>query len=138
MSESEDPGESLQPLRRGKPWELSFAYAWLIGILVLIIASAAASIWLGIVDIQATFTFQADLGWALEYLVAGMVVLFLLFTFVQVIRITGIGFIAGLMATIARIAHNYELPESADMQGPASGSSGSEPQGEAGESGDQQ
>jgi len=111
MSESEDPGGGLKPLKPGKPWQVQFAYAWFVLLILVLIGGFGASIWLGIVNIQATFTFQASLGWVLEYLVAGLVAVFLLFTFVQVVRITGIGFIQGLMSTIARIAHNYELPQ---------------------------
>jgi hypothetical protein len=110
MSDSEDPGGGLQPLKPGKPWQVSFAYAYFVLIIVLVVGGFAASIWLGIVNLQATFTFQANLGWVLEYLAVVLLAAFALFTFVQVVRITGIGFIQGLMSTIARIAHNYELP----------------------------
>lgn len=138
MSESEDPGSGLRPLKPGKPWQVQFAYAYFVLLIIGVVGAFAASMWLGIIQIQATFTFQANLGWVLEYLAAILLAVFALFTFVQVVRITGIGFIQGLMSTIARIAHNYELPDSADIQGPASGSSESEPQGEAGGSDDQQ
>lgn len=110
MSESEDPGGGLKPLKPGKPWQVKFAYAYFLLIFIGVVGSLAASMWLGYVDIQATFTFQAELGWVLEYLALGLVAVFLLFTFIQVVRITGIGFIQGLVRTIARIAHNYELP----------------------------
>jgi hypothetical protein len=113
MSESEDPGSGLQPLKPGKPWMVQFAYAYFILLILGIVGAAAASMWLGIIELNAQFTFQADLGWLVEYLAAGLLAVFLLFTFVQFVRITGIGFIRGLIGTIARIAHNYELPEEA-------------------------
>jgi hypothetical protein len=116
MSESEDPGSNLQPLKPGKPWQVSFAYAYFVGLLALVIGGFAVSIWLGIIDLQATFTFQANLGWVIEYLAGIILATFALFTFVQVVRITGIGFIQGLIRAIARIADNYELPGEQRLQ----------------------
>ena len=116
MSESEDPGGGLQPLKPGKPWQVQFAYAYFVLLIILVIGSLGASVYFGLIQIQATLTFQASLGWVMEYLAAGLVAVFLLFTFVQVVRITGIGFIQGLMGTIARIAHNYELPSPPDSE----------------------
>lgn len=111
MSESEDPGSGLQPLKPGKPWQVSFAYAYFVLLIIGIAGAFAASIWLGILDLDLQFTFQANLGWVLEYLAGILLVAFGLFTFVQVVRITGIGFIQGLISTIARIADSYELPQ---------------------------
>jgi hypothetical protein len=124
MSESEDPGGNLQPLKPGKPWQVSFAYAYFVGLLALVIGAFAVSYWLGIIDLQATFTFQADLGWVIEYLAGIILVTFALFTFVQIVRITGIGFIRGLMRTIARIADNYELPGEQAVREEPEGSDG--------------
>lgn len=110
MSDSEDPGQPLQPLKDGPQWQVSFAYAYFVILILGVIGGIAASIYSGLIQIQATFTFQANLGWVLEYLAGGLLVIFLLFTFVQVVRITGIGFIRGLINSLARIADSYELP----------------------------
>jgi hypothetical protein len=110
MSESQDPGDNLQPLKPGKPWQVSFAYAYFVGLLALVVGGFGVSVYFGILDLQASFTFQANLGWVVEYLAAIMVGAFGLFTFVQIVRITGIGFIQGLTRAVARMADNYELP----------------------------
>ncbi len=69
-----------------------------------------AAVLLGWVELEATVTLSPDLSTPATWLAQGLVVVFLVWTFVQVVRVTGVGFIQGLVSTVARIAHNYELP----------------------------
>lgn len=114
MSSSQDDGDgygsNLQPLKPGEPWQVSFAYAYFVGLILLVVTGFSLALYLGIIELQASLSFQVDLGWVVEYLAAILLAAFALFTFVQIVRITGIGFIRGLIRAIARIADNYELP----------------------------
>jgi hypothetical protein len=117
MSSTGDPddrgdgyGSNLQPLKPGKPWQVSFAYAYFVGLILLVVTGFSVALYLGIIELHASLSFQVDLGWVVEYLAAILLAAFALFTFVQIVRITGIGFIRGLIRAIARIADNYELP----------------------------
>jgi len=59
-------------------------------------------------------TASVSIGWVIEYTVAGLVGLFFFWTFAQVANIVGMGFIAGVIRIVARIADNYELPNPDD------------------------
>jgi hypothetical protein len=102
----EDPGGSK-----------TYSYAYLTGLFALIVAGLAGSIYFGLVtpDVEVTATLQ--IGWILEYTVAGIVVLFFFWTFAQVANIVGMGFISGVVGIVARIAHNYEIPNADDGDG---------------------
>jgi len=95
----EDPGGSK-----------TYSYAYLTALFAVIVAGLAASVYFGLVtpDVEVTATLQ--IGWILDYAVAGIVGIFFFWTFAQVANIVGMGFVAGIVGVIARIAHNYELP----------------------------
>jgi ABC-type Fe3+ transport system permease subunit len=100
----------LRPLRPGEDWEDWYAYLYLSALLLLPLLAALIAVLTGIVQVDATVTVSPDLSTPVRWLVQGLVVIFLFWTFVQIIRVTGIGFIQGLIQSIARIADSYELP----------------------------
>jgi hypothetical protein len=99
VDDVEDPGGSK-----------TYSYAYLTALFALIVGGLIASIYFGLVtpDVEVTATLQ--IGWILEYTVAGIVVLFFFWTFAQVANIVGMGFISGVVGVVARIAHNYQMP----------------------------
>jgi len=88
----------------------TYSYAYLSALFAVIVVGLAASIYAGLVTPDVEVTATLSIGWILEYTVAGLVALFFLWTFAQVANIVGMGFIGGVVGVIARIAHNYELP----------------------------
>lgn len=99
VDDVEDPGGSK-----------TYSYGYLTALFALIVGGLIASIYFGLVtpDVEVTATLQ--IGWILEYTVAGIVVLFFFWTFAQVANIVGMGFISGVVGVVARIAHNYQMP----------------------------
>lgn len=104
-------GSSLEPLKPGGEGSVWYAYAYLTLLILGPIAALAVGVWTGLIDLDLTVTAEVALGTALTWLAQGVVVVFLLWTFIQLVRVTGIGFMRGLVSAAARIAHNYELPE---------------------------
>jgi ABC-type Fe3+ transport system permease subunit len=104
------PGSALRPLRPGGWSETAYAYAYLTLLVVLPVAALVGAVYFGVVNLEATVTLSPDLSTPAQWLAQGLVVVFLVWTLVQVVRVTGVGFVAGLMGALARIAHNYELP----------------------------
>ena len=109
--DDEDAGSRLRPLRPAGWSATAYAYAYLTLLVLLPVGALVAAVYFGIVDLEATVTLSPDLSTPATWLAQGLVVLFLVWTFVQVVRVTGIGFIQGLVGAVARIAHNYELPQ---------------------------
>lgn len=101
---------ALEPLRPGGEGSVWYAYAYLSLLLLLPLLSLAVALWTGLVTLDATLTISPDLSTPAEWLAQGLVVVFLLWTFIQIVRVTGIGFVRGLIESIARIADAYELP----------------------------
>lgn len=115
MSNSEEAaGSRLQGLKEGRPWERLYAYAYFTVLLLIIIGSLSISIWMGWIEPNVVINFQPDLGWVGEYFAGLLLVLFGVWSFIQLVRVAGIGFFRGLIGTIARIADNYELPQEAE------------------------
>lgn len=110
QGDSGETGSRLRPLRPGGWSETAYAYGYLTLLVLLPVVALVAAVYFGVVDLQATVTISPDLSTPARWLAQGLVALFLVWTFVQVVRVTGIGFIQGLVGTVARIAHNYELP----------------------------
>lgn len=106
----EEASQELQPLQDGSKWERWYAYGYFTMLLLAIVGAISGATWLGLLDLQVGFTFEANLGWVIEYLAGFLLLMFALWTFVQFVRVTGIGFVQGLAGAAARIAHNYEMP----------------------------
>jgi hypothetical protein len=88
----------------------TYSYVYLTALFAAIVAALAASVYFGFVTPDVEVNATLSIGWILEYTVAGIVALFFLWTFAQVANIVGMNFIGGVVGVIARIAHNYELP----------------------------
>jgi len=109
-ADTESVGSGLRPLRPGGEYATAYAYLYLTALVLLPVAGVALGAYTGLIDLALTVQARPDLSVAVEWLVQGLVVVFLVWTFVQVVRVTGVGFITGLITAVARIADNYELP----------------------------
>jgi len=107
---SEDLGRDLRPLRPGGRYAKAYAYLYLTALVLVPVLGVAVGASTGLIDLALTVEASPDLSVAVEWLVQGLVVAFLFWTFVQVVRVTGVGFIQGIITAVARIADNYELP----------------------------
>lgn len=111
MSDSEDgPVQQLETVE-DPGGSKRYSYAYITALFAVAVGGLAAAVYFGYIDPSVEVQMSVDLGWLVEYTVAGLVVLFFLWTFAQVANIVGMGFIAGVVGAIARIADNYELPE---------------------------
>lgn len=99
----------LKPLKKGDAWQTGYAYLYLTVLIFGPVAITALAAFAGLVELDLSITASPDLGFAIEWLIGGVTIVFLLWTLVQVVRVTGVRFINSL----ARIAHNYELPSQA-------------------------
>lgn len=102
--------DELQPLKGSSGGATWYAYAYLTALLLAPVLALVGGVALGYIQPDITLRFDAQLGFVVEWLAAGLAVVFLFWTFVQVVRVTGIGFVRGVVGAVARIAHNYELP----------------------------
>ena len=103
-------GSGLRPLRPGGQYATAYAYLYLTALVLLPVVGVALGAYTGLIDLALTVQASPDLSVAVEWLIQGLVVAFLFWTFVQVVRVTGVGFIKGIITAVARIADNYELP----------------------------
>jgi len=106
----EDTGSGLRPLRPDGKWSKTYAYLYLTALVLLPVLAVLLGVVVGFVTLDVTVQASPDLSLALELLVTGFVVVLLFWTFVQVVRVTGIGFVQGIISAVARIADSYELP----------------------------
>lgn len=97
--EVQDPGGSK-----------TFSYAYVSLLFLSILGAAVAAVRFGYVSPSVEIQATIQVGWIVEYTVAGLIALFFLWTFAQMANIVGMGFISGLVGAVARIADNYELP----------------------------
>jgi hypothetical protein len=86
--------------------------------MLLPVLGLALGVYTGLIDPALTVQASPDLSTAAEWLAQGLVVAFLFWTYVQVQRVTGVGFIQGIIGTVARIADNYELPNEPPREPP--------------------
>jgi nitrate reductase NapE component len=125
---------ALEPLRPGGEQSVWYAYAYLSLLVLLPLLSLAVALYTGLVTLEATLTVSPDLSTPAEWLAQGLVVVFLLWTFIQIVRVTGVGFIEGLVQSLARIADAYELPgEPEQAESLAQSERGDEAEGQGGE-----
>lgn len=106
----------LEPLKPRGENAVRYAYAYLTLLILLPLVGLAVGVYLDLIALNVTVSVEAALGQAVEWLTLGLVVAFLLWTFVQIVRVTGIGFISSLIGAVARAADNYELPQEDDEQ----------------------
>lgn len=115
MSES-DPGSSLRPLRSGSGREVAYAYIFLTALFVVPIGGTAIAIWAGYFTPDITITANPDISGPLQLLAWGLAGAAVVWVFIQLVRVAGIGFIRGLISTVARVADAYELPQDTDQE----------------------
>jgi len=92
------------------PLGIAYAYVYLTVLIVALLAGTYHAAHVGLIATDVTVTVHASLGWVVEWLLAGLVVLFLLWTFAQVVRATGGRFVSGVVNRVASIADSYQLP----------------------------
>lgn len=100
----------LKPPRGSK----TYSYVYISLVLLLILASGVGAVYYGFVQPDVDITVTMEVGWIVEYSIAGVVALLFLWTFAQMVNIIGVGFVTSLFSAIARIADNYSLPETED------------------------
>jgi len=93
-------------------WGLTYAYLYITVLIAVLIGGAWYATRIGLINLEVTVTVNPNLGWVAEILTGGLVVLFLVWTFAQMVRVTGGGFITSVIETVASIADSYELPQS--------------------------
>lgn len=113
MSESETVEEAAQDVEDPEGSK-TYSYGYLTALFLGIVGLGIASIYFGYVEPNIVVNATLNAGWIVEYFVAGLGALFLLWTFAQIANITGMNFISGIIGVIARIADNYSLPEKED------------------------
>jgi len=120
MSTDDSPDETdstgrvpdLPALRgQGDVWERRFAYAYLTALVLVPIIALALAVWLDYLTVDVSVTASVAIGWAVEYTLIALFGLFVLFTFVQVARIAGIGFINRLAEALVTVLDNYQRPD---------------------------
>lgn len=97
------------------PGSTTFARAWLVALFALPVIGLVAGIATGYIDPQITATATVDLTTPLAWLAKGLVVVFLAFTAIQVIRLTGLQFWSRVGTAAARLMDGYEMPDSQDV-----------------------
>lgn len=92
-----------------------FARGYVVLLLLIIVGAAAALVWTGVVEVGSLVVGgEVQVGTAAEWLVQGLVLLFLIFTGAAVLISFPFNFWARLLSTVARIADAYELPGDED------------------------
>lgn len=90
-----------------------FAKGYLTVLFALLISAIGLSVYLGIVSPSITVEAHANIGWIIEYLALFLVVAFIVFTTAMILIALPGSIMAAMVRTAARIADNYEMPESA-------------------------
>ncbi len=106
----EDAAQEVDDPEGNKTYSCAYLSALFLGIVGL----GIASVFFGYVEPNIVVNATLNAGWIVEYFVAGLGTLFLLWTFAQIANITGMNFISGLIGVIARVADNYSLPEDSE------------------------
>lgn len=103
----EDDGPELKPPAGTRRYAVAY-----VSLLVLLpVVGLAAATALGWVSFDLTFTATVSIGWLIEYGLAALAGLFLLFTAAQVVKAIGVGFTRSIVSFVARQADNYQLQE---------------------------
>lgn len=90
-----------------------FAKSYLTVLFALLISAIGLSVYLGIVSPSITIEAHADIGWIIEYLTLFLVLAFVVFTTAMILIALPGSIVGAMVRTVARIADNYEMPESA-------------------------
>ena len=105
------------PIDNASRWQLIYSYAYLT-LLALALLGAGYLIWwliaAGYIETDLAVSATADVGWVIEYLVAGVVLVFLIWTFIQIMKVTGVSFWNRVFDGLASIADSYERPGKED------------------------
>lgn len=101
----------LPPIRRESKWERVYAYLYLTLFILAPIAAVVASVHFGLITIDTTIRATADVGFAVEILVTAAVIVFVLWTFLQLGRVAGIGFFNRLFEGAAIVFDNFDYEE---------------------------
>ncbi|MEF8881996.1 MAG: hypothetical protein V5A34_05665 [Halapricum sp.] len=101
------------------PGGTTYAIAYLTLLFVLPIVATIAAVHYGYVTPDVTVTATVDLTTPLDWLAKGLVVVFLLWTALQIVRVTGVGFWARVADVAAEIADNYQRQRRETIQSAA-------------------
>lgn len=93
------------------PTERWFARGYVVGLIALAVGGLASLLYFDYIDVALTVSASVSVGWILEYLIAILAAIFVTFTALMVIKAVGGNLVAAAIRAVARIAHNYELPE---------------------------
>jgi hypothetical protein len=98
-------------LEQRSKWELIYSYGYL-SVLLLAILGALYAVYRfvvsGVIETNISVSINANLGWVAEYAILGLVILFLIWTMIQILRVTGVSFWNKLFDSVANIADSYE------------------------------
>jgi hypothetical protein len=98
-------------LNQRSKWELVYSYGYLSALLLVVIGALYAVyrfLVSGVIETNIAVSINANLGWVAEYAILGLVILFLVWTSIQILRVTGVSFWNKLFDSIASIADSYE------------------------------
>lgn len=80
-------------IKTAGPWGVRYAYLYLTFLILAPLTGVAYAAYAGWINPSVSVSLNAELGWIMEYAIAALVALFILWTFAQVVRVTGFGFI---------------------------------------------
>jgi len=106
---------SLRDIRGGT----AYALAYLTGLFTLPIVATVAAVYFGYVTPDVTVQATVNLSTPLTWLAHGLVVVFLLWTALQIVRVTGVGFWARVIDIVAEIADSYQRQRGETIQSAA-------------------
>lgn len=66
-------------------WRIGLANGYLLTLFLVLAGALVASVYFDIIEPSVTITATVDVGWLLEYLIAGLVGSFLIFTFAMLL-----------------------------------------------------
>jgi len=100
----------LDDLEGGR-WEEVYSYAYLTALALAVLGGIYTVYRLvraGYIDTDITIAVNADIGWVIEWFIAGVIGVFLLRTLIQVLRATGVSFWNSVLDSVASVADSYE------------------------------
>jgi len=116
---AEDLDEAELEELEGSRWEVAYSYAYLTALALALLGGIYAvyrMVRAGYIDTDITVSVNANIGWVVEYLLAGIVLVILLWTVIQVLRATGVEFWNSILDSIASVADSYNRDGGGDEE----------------------
>jgi hypothetical protein len=110
--------KDLEEVGGGK-WADFYSYAYLTALAAAVIGGVYAVYRLvraGVIETDVSLSVNADIGWVVEWFLAGILLVVMFWTVLQVINAAGIGFINSLKNVIAEAADGYEKDRGGDNE----------------------